>query len=198
MKSVLISIRPQWVEKITSRKKTIEVRKTAPKKVPFKAYIYCSYGNMKTNYYIKGRGKVIGEFVCDKVFLLHPYSYDGGNADLERRKFIQTFEGPSKDIEILSATCLSQNEMFDYIGEGNYGYGWHITDLKIYDKPKELREFYTIPGGVSDCCCSCFWNETPLDEMPCRTCTRERKYLYRPPQSWQYVEELKNGQKPAD
>ena len=42
MKSVLISIRPQWCEKIASGKKTIEVRKTAPKEVPFKAYIYCS------------------------------------------------------------------------------------------------------------------------------------------------------------
>lgn len=40
MKSVLISIRPQWCEKIASGKKTIEVRKSAPKEVPFKAYIY--------------------------------------------------------------------------------------------------------------------------------------------------------------
>lgn len=201
MKSVLISIRPEWVEKICHEiekdkngkpiyEKRIEVRKSAPKEVPFKAYIYCSYGDMKTNYYLKGRGKVIGEFVCDKVFLLHPYSYDGGNADLGHRKFIQTFEGASKVIEILSSTCLSQNEMFDYIGGGNYGYGWHISKLKIYDKPKELREFYTIPERGSDCCCSCVCNETPLDEMPCRTCTRERNYLYRPPQSWQYVEEI--------
>ena len=40
MKSVLISTRPKWCEKIASGKKTIEVRKTAPKEVPFKAYIY--------------------------------------------------------------------------------------------------------------------------------------------------------------
>ena len=42
MKSVLIAIRPQWVEKIARGEKTIEVRKTAPKEVPFKAYIYCT------------------------------------------------------------------------------------------------------------------------------------------------------------
>ena len=42
MKSVLISIRSQWCEKIASGKKTIEVRKSAPKEVPFKAYIYCT------------------------------------------------------------------------------------------------------------------------------------------------------------
>lgn len=40
MKSVLISIKPKWVEKIEIGEKTIEVRKTAPKEVPFKAYIY--------------------------------------------------------------------------------------------------------------------------------------------------------------
>ena len=109
--------------------------------------------------------KVIGEFVCDKVFLLHPYTYDGGSADLERRKFIQTFEGSSKGNEILAATCLTQDEMFDYIGAGNYGYGWHISDLKIYDKPKELSEFFT-----------------PMGKRP--------SYMVeRPPQSWQYVEE---------
>ena len=168
MKSVLISIQPKWVEKIANGKKTIEVRKTAPKcEVPFKCYIYesrngghrCKHCNEKDSCYsyapknvgcYNGRGKVIGELVCDKVFLLHPYTYDRGSADLERRKFIQTFEGSSKENEILAATCLTQDEMFDYIGAGNYGYGWHISDLKIYDKPKELSEFKTPPCEKSE------------------------------------------------
>ena len=166
MKAVMISIQPKWVEKIASGQKTIEVRKTAPE-VPFKAYIYCTKAKpylykeanppfelfLDSELY-KGKGyddrlfssKVIGEFVCDKVFLLHPYTYDGGSADLERRKFIQTFEGSSKENEILAATCLTQDEMFDYIGAGNYGYGWHISELKRYGKPKELSEFgFTRP-----------------------------------------------------
>ena len=174
MKAVLISIQPKWVEKIANGQKTIEVRKTAPKQVPFKCYIYCTYPkkpaytlwlNRRTKNKFLADGKVIGEFVCDKVFLLHPYTYDGGSADLERRKFIQTFEGSSKGNEILAATCLTQDEMFDYIGAGNYGYGWHISDLKIYDKPKELSEFFT-----------------PMGKRP--------SYMVeRPPQSWQYVEE---------
>lgn len=174
MKAVLISIQPKWAEKIANGKKTIEVRKTAPKQVPFKCYIYCTYPkkpaytlwlNRRTKNKFLADGKVIGEFVCDKVFLLHPYTYDGGSADLERRKFIQTFEGSSKENEILAATCLTQDEMFDYIGAGNYGYGWHISDLKIYDKPKELSEFFT-----------------PMGKRP--------SYMVeRPPQSWQYVEE---------
>lgn len=175
MKAVLISIQPKWVAKIANGEKTIEVRKTAPKcEEPFKCYIYCTFPkkpaytlwlNRRTKNKFLADGKVIGEFVCDKVFLLHPYTYDGGNADRERRKLIQTFEGSSKENEILTATCLTQDEMFDYIGAGNYGYGWHISDLKIYDKPKELSEFFTTMGK------------------------RPSHMVERPPQSWQYVEE---------
>ena len=56
-KAVLISIRPEWCEKIISGEKTIEVRKTRPKmSPPFKCYIYKC-----------GNGKVIGEFLCDQI-----------------------------------------------------------------------------------------------------------------------------------
>ena len=196
MKAVLISIQPKWVEKIARGQKTIEVRKTAPKKVPFKCYIYCTFPkkpaytlwlNRGTENKFLADGKVIGEFVCDKVFLLHPYTYDRGSADLGHRKFIQTFEGSQKGNEILDATCLTQDEMFDYIGIGNYGYGWHISDLKIYDKPKELSEFYSkcnIPESKCKCCDNCFERESGYDGY------YAVKKLTRAPQSWQYVEEL--------
>lgn len=178
MKSILLSIKPKYVELIARRQKTIEVRKSAPKEVPFKAYIYCSYGDMKTNYYLKGRGKVIGEFICDKV---ERFSVGSLRSD---------------DIEKLA--CLSYNEMINYFYKPEeldgktvkQGFAWHISNLKIYDKPKELSEFYTIAKSGSDCCCGCVWHETPLFEMPCRTCTEERKYLYRPPQSYMFVEEV--------
>ena len=198
MKAVSISIQPKWIEKIANRKKTIEVRKTAPKcEVPFKCYIYMTatkerfylweyvtaYENSKGEI-LDGSQKVIGEFVCDKVFLLHPYTYDRGSADLERRKFIQTFEGSSKENEILAATCLTQDEMFDYIGADNYGYGWHISDLKIYDKPKELKEFFKpCPTKEKGDCLDC---DCLADNDYGGICTNN---LTRPPQSWQYVEE---------
>ena len=46
MNSILIAIQPKWCELIASGKKTIEVRKTAPKEVPFKVYMYCTNGAM--------------------------------------------------------------------------------------------------------------------------------------------------------
>lgn len=47
-KSVMLSIRPKWCEKIASGEKTIEVRKTKPKlDTPFKCYIYCTQASVK-------------------------------------------------------------------------------------------------------------------------------------------------------
>nr|DAW41909.1 MAG TPA: helix-turn-helix domain-containing protein [Caudoviricetes sp.] len=182
MKSVLISIKPKWCWKIERGEKTIEVRKTAPKEVPFKAYIYCSYGNDKENYMLGGCGKVIGEFICDKVYKYEPHVilcayYEVNGAYVK------------ENLRYNSGTCLSYEDMVNY-SNGKTLYGWHISDLKIYGKPKELREFYTIVESGSVCCHSCVWQETPLFEMPCTTCTGEKKYLYRPPQSWMYVEEI--------
>ena len=177
MKSVLISIRPQWVEKIVSGKKTIEVRKTAPKEVPFKAYIYCSYGDMKTNYYLKGRGKIIGEFICDKVYSIKN----------QGSSFVVVNKEQGVTNEIARQSCLDYDDMVSYLGNKD-GYGWHISDLKIYDKPKELSEFYR-PCSYSGICYSCNRfrpNGTPNDK-PNDFCDGE---ITRPPQSYMFVEEV--------
>ena len=186
MKSVLISIRPKWCEKIVNGEKTIEVRKSAPKEVPFKAYIYETKGATETpwvdedgHYIYKGKGQVIGEFVCNKVEKYEPHVilcayYEVNGAYVK------------ENLRYNSGTCLSYEDMVNY-SNGKTLYGLHITALQIYDKPKALGEFYTIAESGSDCCCGCVWCETPIEEMPCRTCTREMKYLTRPPQSWCYV-----------
>ena len=54
--AVLISIRPEWAEKILAGEKTLEVRKNRPNmETPFKVYIYCTAGNL--SYKVNG-GKV--------------------------------------------------------------------------------------------------------------------------------------------
>lgn len=177
MKSVLISIRPQWCEKIASGKKTIEVRKTAPKEVPFKAYIYCTYGKDKENYMLGRRGKIIGEFICDKVYLIKN----------QRNKFVVANEEQGVTNEIARQSCLDYDDMVNNLGDKD-GYGWHISDLKIYDKPKELSEFYR-PCSYSGICYSCNRfrpNGTPNDK-PNDFCDGE---IIRPPQSYMFVEEL--------
>ena len=75
--------------------------------------------------------------------------------------------------DILDGSCLTPNELVCY-GEWKTLYAWHISNLVIYDKPKELSEFRLYDCGVK------FEDGYP---MP----TREIK---RPPQSWCYVEKL--------
>lgn len=204
MKSVLISIRPEWIEKIASGEKTIEVRKTAPKEVPFKAYIYCTKDKPylyridddnnfeltntlrpKPYEYVKDyneqNGKVIGEFICNEVEEFHEWelSPQGKFADFERER-LENF---------LTVACLSGKEVVRYRENLPYFqplYGWHISDLKIYDKPKELFEFgrkcdYASEIHCRDCLILGDWDSC---------CGVMCKPLTRPPQSYMFVEEV--------
>ena len=171
MKSVLIAIRPQWVEKIASGEKTIEVRKTAPKEVPFKAYIYCTKEKKQDDIIWAGifgdrgkwNGRVIGEFICNNASELDYVYYWNNGYEF--------------------ATCLTYRQVADY-GKGKTLYGWHISDLKIYGSPKELSEF-SRPCSYSGLCFSCKRTSFKKDgNLLCNT------KITRPPQSWMYVEDL--------
>lgn len=147
MKSVLISIQPKWVEKIANGKKTIEVRKTQPKlKTPFKCYIYCTKAEYAWLYKVSNNGygkplnyhgKVIGEFVCDKI---NKYFYGG-------YEYGHCFPSKSE----WDSTCLTYDELEKY-ARGKTLYGWHISDLKIYDEPKELIKFTKVFSDGTPCC----------------------------------------------
>ena len=168
-KAVLISIRPKWVEKIASGEKTIEVRKTRPKlDTPFKAYIYCSQGNDARR--LRGSwGKVIGEFTCDRIFPINVFD----NGSIQKWLF-----------ENLKRSCLTYEELADYIGNGKTGYGWHISDLLIYDQPRELSEFQRATDPCDSCHAEYTWE--------CTGCKKLSGGIKRPPQSWCYVEAMKD------
>ena len=181
MKSILLSIKPKYVALIASGKKTIEVRKTAPKEVPFKCYIYMTQGAYKDlGLYSEGiyqnRMKVIGEFICDKVYLIKNQGSRFSVADEEQ----------SVTNEIARQSCLDYDDMVNYLGDKD-GYGWHISDLKLYDKPKELSEFRPIcKFEGKDAICALFCPNWKYDGGLFFECTRK---VTRPPQSWCYVEE---------
>lgn len=206
MKSVLISIRPEWCEKIVNGKVTIEVRKSAPKEFPFKAYIYCTKAKSKWQYsdyegaYVNSKDEIvyaqqhiIGEFICDKIYPIKAERYDGGSTECSR-KTVFTLLPAEEHNALLNATQLTNEEIFAYLGgEGKWGYAWHISDLKIYDKPKELSEFYAPCPIENKDCENCIRYGKPYDwdfdeKQGLIYCTRR---LSRPPQSWQYVDEVK-------
>lgn len=174
MKSILISIQPKWCELIASRKKKIEVRKTRPKiETPFKVYIYQTKNRWvyKLVPWLKERQtKVIGEFICDEVYIrpANTLYYGKGKEDY---------------LDLIKSACMTEMQVLDYMG-GKFNrdtYFWHISDLKIYDKPKELDMFR------KPCSFSC--EECGNGKGDCSTCG-ELNILTRPPQSWCYVEEL--------
>ncbi len=154
MKAVLISIQPKWCELIANGKKKVEVRKTKPKlETPFKCYIYQTRKTWVYDIYSRiadWQGKVIGEFVCDKFITAQPGKY---------------CKIP------FAAAQLDAYELMDYADEKTV-YGWHISDLEMYDKPKELREFTGL-------------RKTKFGYEPIK--------ITRPPQSWCYVERLGEG-----
>lgn len=176
MKSVLISIRPEWCELIASGKKTIEVRKTVPKlETPFKCYIYETQGKTEVPWMdeeghmiFRGRGMVIGEFECKDVldFTLDPYGH--------HEYFISDDD--------LEASCLTYEELWNY-GKGKTLYGWYISDLKIYDKPKPLSKFYTWKK-CNSCRTTGYESSACIYDEDCKV----PAIITRPPQSWCYVE----------
>lgn len=167
MKSVLISIRPKWCELIASGKKTIEVRKTYPKlPTPFKCYIYETKARTDTPTFIDedghvlytGRGQVIGEFVCD-LMGLHPGT-----------------DVPS--------SCVPIEELKKY-ANGKMLARWHISDVKIYDEPKELGSFWKAGKCPYAAESGCTYEYHCFRAGQTQRCGET---LTRPPQSWCYVE----------
>ena len=173
MKSVLISIQPKWCELIASGEKTVEVRKTRPKlETPFKVYIYETQGRTETpfvdeegHHIFKGRGQVIGEFVCDSIMSFKAM----GEVQAIYNKFHNT--------------CLTSEEIIKY-ASGKRLFYWYISNLVIYDKPRELSEFSTPCKMKERLCGLCDYAVHGMDGdlIDCNT------RLSRPPQSWCYVE----------
>lgn len=223
-KAVLFSIRPGWCCQIAAGKKTVEIRRNAPSlDFPFRCYIYCTQATpllawqerwspdkkafRKEVWPVHGcgreraenlfellNGKVIGTFVCDKIDRLAHVGTMGSNEPA--KLYIETpdlqYEYPD---ELLRAACLSEADVEGYL-KGGDGFGWHISDLKIYDQPKSLSGFsrHDFRGmNGTDVCGneSCEHYQPSGSYMLPPTCAINGCCLSKPPQSWCYVAEAK-------
>ena len=137
-KAVVLSVRPKWCEKIASGEKTIEVRKTRPKlQTPFKCYIYRTKGTVPhiiNDKWVKMEvgGTVIGEFTCDRIYELETKAHGGSY-------YVKGEDQPTTN-DVARQSCLTLKDMHEYL-KSKVGYGWHISDLLIYDALRELSEF---------------------------------------------------------
>lgn len=178
-KAVLISINPEWCDLILRGDKTAEVRKTKPKlETPFKVYIYCTKApkwlKIASHEWEQRSGKVVGEFICDKIWELAPLN-----------KAPDDFE---------EMACLDRDEIVHYLNK-IHGFGWHISAVKVYDNPRSLTDF--IPncrfGEDGECeyhrvyCQYQNYDYNPDGTINIACCD---KRVQKAPQSWCYIEGL--------
>lgn len=207
MKAIMISVKPEWCRKILNKDKTLELRTTCPKEwkdflsgktnvrpEPTQVYIYCTKIKDKKRYtdeidipleteMYMGNGRVIAEFTLDGIAEF--YVFENGS--------VQGWNWFG-----LKRSCLTYEQIAEYIGLNKKGYAWHIDDLKIYDEPKELNEFEHYISNNR-----CPKKENGMNCEDCKSYNKEHntclalyylhKQVKRPPQSWCYVEELREG-----
>ena len=181
MKSILMSIRPQWCEKIFNGSKSIEVRKSRPSiPTPFKVYVYQTkhkggkaiVSEVLNSVY--GGGKVIGSFVCDRIREIIPLG----------------LRGFKLGAEWLKEMCLSKEQLDEYGGLKTL-YSWHITEPKLFDKPRDITEFALYGRCAEDCdeydICA---RDSEGGRMSCKYF--KRTFLERPPQAYCFIETNEN------
>lgn len=128
---------------------------------------------------------VVGEFVCDKIDVIQrrgiPANFDycylslneWGNDDIET------------EIRDIMGSCIPKERLNSYAGKTPVLYAWHISDLKIYETPKELTEFHTWKKCKS-CSKSGYESTACIYDENCMVPVA----ITRAPQSWCYVEGL--------
>ena len=159
MKSVIFSINRPHTDNIKIGAKTSELRTRPPKiKEPYKAFIYETKKN-------GGCGKVIGEFTA-----FNEWTY-------------RMCMGVPKHL-VLSG-CISVEDIWAYTNKGEKDLTEiSISDLVIYDKPKELSEFKKAGFLTEE-----NWLAALYPNTHCHYEAWAKKFdITKPPQSWCFVE----------
>lgn len=138
--SVMFSIYPEYCRKIYSGEKKLEIRKNLVHKVdvPFTAYIYC-VDDKNSEFWFResnvprrcGNGKIIGEFVVDRIIKDSPQCKPWRNY-----------------WKLYHDSGLTIDELFDYgcNTKDNMLYGYHISNLMLYNRFRNVSEFQRSNG----------------------------------------------------
>lgn len=128
MNSIMVSMKAETVNDIASGKKRAEVMKKRSSllELPLKVYIYEAKGRLQnkpnlgyTSYKHNGRGAVVGEFVCYKIKAVDLFNID------EATK---------------AALRMKTREITERLN-GETGYIYFFSDVKMYDQPKPIEQF---------------------------------------------------------
>lgn len=239
-KCIILSVKPEYLHKILTGKKTIEIRKSMPKcDLPIDVYLYCTKGKpylyesveelwwwndgvlepFGDNYGVRLsdfelpekfhnsesrgwnkllNGSIVAKFTLNKVgkfkveFLpllqemgyINPYT-------------LTVFDGIFKTMFLEQNSCLLLEDIYKY-NENKNTYAWHIDNLKFFNKPMELREFYRNNFDEDEAKpCNCgkyceFQDYDYVENQPCCGIDYDGSAcpflkVQRPPMSWCYV-----------
>ena len=159
MKSIMISIKPEWVEKILNGEKTIEIRKTKPKcELPVKVYIYCTKEKSYMDRLVQNHNgfyftvRELVENDADDYGLY--YDVAGRNGEVIAEFTLNEVENFTTDYRmsreqtksILNKACVSLDYAMEYESKNRVGclFAWHIDNLKVYSETKELSQFSSL------------------------------------------------------
>lgn len=124
-KAVLLSIKKQWLEKILSGEKTIEVRKTMPWEISYPFVVFC-YETKADG----GAGKVTAAFVCRDIDTL--------DCLRELPAYAIGTKVTEKTAQFVKDSCLTANELIAYGNKSGTLYCWNVSDVQSMDM--SLRE----------------------------------------------------------
>lgn len=206
MKSILMSIHPEWCAKIFNGEKSIEVRKTRPLiDMPFKVYVYCTKQKLtKTkcmhSYLHKNEPKACKKYGEITTWCSIGDVHVNSNTPWSFRSYgmhgkvigsfvcddiITDFHGEHSD-DFAKYALLSLDEQKKYGGNKPL-YGWHITEPTLFENPRDITEFAVFGKCADECSEYDFCARDIAKERVTCKCFK-RTFLKRPPQSWCYVE----------
>lgn len=199
--AIMISIQPQWVDKIINGEKTIEIRKTMPKcELPCRVYIYCTKGKTTIEYIErKGEPDWFGNIAKKTLIVTRP-KYKNKLGEKLGKVVAEFILNKVEEFEFE----LWDNKTYESVGKVYYDEDTGEREVDVFESNDEinsikllkdscltvsqLREY--LGKGFSTCFAWYIenlkvYNTTKdLNEFVCR------KRLSKPPQSWCYVEEL--------
>jgi len=198
-KVIVMSVRPEWLAKILNGEKTVEIRTRVPKDFVGEIHLACTKG--KPYLYQSFATNEDGYTYCDgfyltnwegEIFILNgkvvaKIDYDYKNVERISYDTIEDYAGDMEDVcikeiayeRIVNNACLDYEQMSKY-SKCKPLFAIPLTNLAIFNKPRELGKYYT------------FKRKTIYSGMDCPPYDDEVKTnITRCPQSYQfaYVEE---------
>ena len=205
MQAIMLSTTAEWVAKILNHEKYWEIRKLFPRDYVGWVYLYCTKDTkrgylqrsdvpnyiadvLKVKYVLWDKscvsnkkpvlnGKVVARFWCSRVATIRRYT----EAERTKDDFSYCFDYwaekpmPEGSMDIQQGSCLLFSQLNKYAGKRKELRAISITQLEVFDKPKEIGEFKVAYKYKQ------FFYDGEYEE-------EDLKLLTKAPQSWCWIE----------